>query len=150
MLPAFKTLLTALVAAALAVAGFLTWMAINGMSQLATQADKVYVAKDVTADILPPPLYLIEARLVASQALDGYIDAATLRREVERLASEYKARVAHWQAARAGEIAAASRAQASSVGQIERAITDIDRTTQETAARYRTRQRNGAALPAAA
>lgn len=96
MLPAFKTLLTALVAAALAVAGFLTWMAINGMNQLASQADKVYVAKDVTADILPPPLYLIEARLVASQGLEGYSDAATVRREIERLAAEYDARVAHW------------------------------------------------------
>jgi methyl-accepting chemotaxis protein len=72
------------------------------------------------------------------------------------------------------EIADANREQASGVGQIERAITDIDRTTQETAAlmeeasaaaqalldqaaaltdavaRYRTRQRGGAALPAAA
>lgn len=93
---AFRTLLTALVAAALLVAGFLTWMAVSGLNQLAAQADKVYVAKDVTADILPPPLYLIEARLVASQALDGYLDAATARRDIERLAAEYEARVSHW------------------------------------------------------
>lgn len=96
---AFRTLLTALVAAALLVAGFLTWMAVSGLNQLAAQADKVYVAKDVTADILPPPLYLIEARLVASQALDGYLDAATARRDIERLAAEYAARVSHWTAA---------------------------------------------------
>jgi methyl-accepting chemotaxis protein len=98
MLPAFRTLLTALVVAALAVAGFLTWTAVTGLAQLAAQANKVYVAKDVTADILPPPLYLIEARLVASQALDGYVDIATARRQLERLATEYDARVQHWMA----------------------------------------------------
>ena len=30
-------------------------------------ATQTFVAKDVTADILPPPLYLIEMRLVLSQ-----------------------------------------------------------------------------------
>jgi methyl-accepting chemotaxis protein len=98
MLPAFRTLLTALVVAALAVAGFLTWTAVSGLAQLAAQANKVYVAKDVTADILPPPMYLIEARLVASQAIDGYMDAQSARREIERLAAEYAARVQHWSA----------------------------------------------------
>ena len=33
--------------------------------------DKVFVAKDLTADILPPPLYPIEMRLVLSQAIEG-------------------------------------------------------------------------------
>ena len=37
--------------------------------QLAHSSQKAFVAKDVVADILPPPTYLIEARLVLSQAL---------------------------------------------------------------------------------
>jgi hypothetical protein len=92
----FRSLLIALVASALAVAGFLSWTALRGLGVLGEHAGKVYVAKDVTADILPPPLYLIEARLVASQALEGYIDADTARRELERLKAEYEARAAYW------------------------------------------------------
>ena len=34
-------------------------------------ASEVFVSKDVVADILPPPMYLIEMRLVLSQALEG-------------------------------------------------------------------------------
>jgi methyl-accepting chemotaxis protein len=92
----FRSLLIALVAAAMAVAGFLTWTALRGLGVLGDHANRVYVAKDVTADILPPPMYLIEARLVASQALEGYIDADTARREFGRLKAEYDARAAYW------------------------------------------------------
>jgi methyl-accepting chemotaxis protein len=92
----FRSLLIALVAAALAVAGFLTWTALRGLGALGERAAQVYVAKDVTADILPPPLYLIEARLVASQALEGYLDADVARREILRLKEEYAARAAYW------------------------------------------------------
>ena len=96
MLRSFRFLLLALVLAALAVAGFLTMTALNGLGSLAAQADRVYVAKDVTADILPPPMYLIEARLVASQALDGYLEPVDARREIERLAGEYRTRAGYW------------------------------------------------------
>jgi methyl-accepting chemotaxis protein len=92
----FRSLLVALVAAAMSVAGFLTWTALRGLGALGDSAAQVYVAKDVTADILPPPLYLIEARLVASQALEGYVDAATAGREIGRLKAEYAARAAYW------------------------------------------------------
>ena len=94
----FRSMLLALVAAAMAVAGFLSWTALRGLGDLEASASQVYVAKDVTADILPPPLYLIEARLVASQALEGYLDAASAQRELARLKAEYDARAAHWSA----------------------------------------------------
>lgn len=61
-------------------------------------AHKAYAAKDVTADILPPPMYLIEMRLHLSQVLDGTASVDELAREVDRLESEYKARVAYWKA----------------------------------------------------
>ena len=61
-------------------------------------ATEVFVSKDVVADILPPPLYLIEMRLVLSQAVEGSMDAAEARKQFDRLAGEYQARVAHWQA----------------------------------------------------
>jgi methyl-accepting chemotaxis protein-1 (serine sensor receptor) len=62
----------------------------------AQQADAVFVAKDVVADILPPPLYLIELRLVLSQAVEGTIDVAEARKQAERLTGEYQARVDYW------------------------------------------------------
>ncbi len=63
------------------------------MSQNATE---VFVAKDVVADILPPPMYLIELRLVLSQAVEGTLDVAEAKKQVDRLVSEYGQRVAYW------------------------------------------------------
>ncbi len=53
-------------------------------------------AKDVVADILPPPMYLIEARLVLSLAADGTLAPAEAARQWQRLHDEYRARVDHW------------------------------------------------------
>jgi methyl-accepting chemotaxis protein len=60
-------------------------------------AQQAFVAKDVTADILPPPLYLIELRLVLSQAAEGSLTPAKAQDEFGRLQKEYLARVTHWQ-----------------------------------------------------
>lgn len=54
-------------------------------------------AKDIGADVLPPPLYLIELRLVLAMAADGSMPLPQARQEQERLVKEYKDRVAHWQ-----------------------------------------------------
>jgi methyl-accepting chemotaxis protein len=59
-------------------------------------AQEVFVSKDVVADILPPPMYLIELRLVLSQAVEGTLPAAEAQQQVARLAGEYQARVDHW------------------------------------------------------
>ncbi|MDZ7858427.1 methyl-accepting chemotaxis protein [Sphaerotilus sp.] len=67
-------------------------------NRLADNSETAFVAKDVVADILPPPMYLIEMRLVVSQALEGSLDAPKALQEVNRLESEYQARVAHWRA----------------------------------------------------
>lgn len=67
-------------------------------NRLSDNSETAFVAKDVVADILPPPMYLIEMRLVLSQALEGSLDAPKALKEVERLESEYQARVAYWRA----------------------------------------------------
>lgn len=60
------------------------------------RALEVFVAKDVVADILPPPMYLIEMRLLLSQALEGTLPASEVVANFERLSTEYETRVAHW------------------------------------------------------
>ena len=58
--------------------------------------DRGMTAKDVVADILPPPMYLIELRLVLGMAADGSLSVAEAQKESERLAGEYQQRVEHW------------------------------------------------------
>ncbi len=67
-------------------------------SRLSQASQRAFVAKDVVADILPPPMYLIEMRLLLSQALEGRLDTAQAKSELARLDKEYQARVRHWQA----------------------------------------------------
>ena len=59
-------------------------------------ANQTFVAKDLTADILPPPLYLIEMRLVLSQAAEGTLAPDAALSEFKRLQGEYQARVKYW------------------------------------------------------
>ncbi|RTL41590.1 MAG: HAMP domain-containing protein [Burkholderiales bacterium] len=65
-------------------------------SRITTLGERVIESKDVVADVLPPPLYLIEARLVVSQAIDGSMSPAEARRELQRLSAEHDAREAYW------------------------------------------------------
>lgn len=66
--------------------------------RLTQLSERVFVSKDVVADILPPPMYLIELRLVASQLVDGTLSAGEAQAEIKRLGDEYAARVQHWRA----------------------------------------------------
>ena len=67
-----------------------------GFNRLNAIANQTFVAKDVVADILPPPMYLIELRLVLSQAVEGTMPVADAQKQVERLVGDYEARVAYW------------------------------------------------------
>ncbi len=64
--------------------------------RMTQNANDVFVAKDVVADILPPPMYLIELRLVLSQAVEGTLDGGEAKTQFDRLVSEYGQRVEHW------------------------------------------------------
>lgn len=80
------------VLAAMLVLGIALW----SFQELDRNAREAMVAKDVVADILPPPMYLVEMRLVLSQAVERTLTSDAAGKEVERLAQEYLARVSHW------------------------------------------------------
>lgn len=83
---------------------FLILTALIGLaliSQLRIGSDRyqtIINGKDLLADILPPPLYLIETRLVASRLADEPKgpEAAENRETLARLESEFQARVKYW------------------------------------------------------
>ncbi len=69
---------------------------LTSATKLGDISGRVFVAKDVVADILPPPMYLIEMRLVISRMFEKNLDPAGAKKEVERLEGEYEARVDYW------------------------------------------------------
>ncbi|MDT9000550.1 methyl-accepting chemotaxis protein [Paucibacter sp. APW11] len=88
--------------AGLALAGIIASLvlliqALWSYQALKLQAEQAFVAKDLVADILPPPLYLIELRLVLSETVEGTLSPAEGQAAFERLAADYQARVNYWQ-----------------------------------------------------
>ncbi|PLK68802.1 methyl-accepting chemotaxis protein [Rhizobium sp. TH135] len=53
--------------------------------------------KDLVADILPPPLYVVEAYMLASEAVLHPEKADAVVAKIERLAADYQARREYWQ-----------------------------------------------------
>jgi methyl-accepting chemotaxis protein len=80
-------------AAAALVILFLSLSAFGTLQGSATQA---LMAKDVVADILPPPLYLIEMRLVVSQAVEQTLTPEEATGRWRKLAADYQERAAYW------------------------------------------------------
>jgi methyl-accepting chemotaxis protein len=66
-------------------------------SSLTDSAQKAFVGKDLVADIHPPPLYLVEMRLVLSQAVEGTMSIEEATSNYNRLVGEYKGRVEYWE-----------------------------------------------------
>jgi hypothetical protein len=95
-LRSFKTLLALLLTGALAVAVLLTFTSMSALRSLGDEAQRVYAAQSLTADILPPPMYLIELRLLASQAREGLIDPSAAHSQARRLRQEYEERAHYW------------------------------------------------------
>jgi methyl-accepting chemotaxis protein len=93
-----RHVLTSLMISGVVAAGLLTAASLWGEHRSAVAVERALVAKDVTADILPPPMYLIELRLVLSQAIEGTMAPARAQSEAARLEKEYTARVEYWQA----------------------------------------------------
>lgn len=65
-------------------------------SRLTDLAERVFVTKDVVADILPPPMYLIEANLAVALMLDKVKSAAETSKELDRIETAYAERVKYW------------------------------------------------------
>jgi methyl-accepting chemotaxis protein len=75
-----------------------SWKAISSQRIGGPLYDEIVAGKDLTADILPPPMYVIETYLDAQTA---YLtktpdEIAEASREIERLSSEYDARLVYW------------------------------------------------------
>lgn len=59
--------------------------------------DDIVDGKDLVADILPPPLYLVEAYMLTSEAVLDPSKAAQTSTKIAALASEYEMRRQYWQ-----------------------------------------------------
>jgi len=92
-----RAMLTAFTMAALAAIAVVGAVSLWGAHKADLAATQTFVAKDVTADILPPPMYLIEMRLVLSQGVEGTLPLNQVGSEFKRLQGEYLARVKYWQ-----------------------------------------------------
>jgi methyl-accepting chemotaxis protein len=75
-----------------------SWKAISSQRIGGPLYDQIVAGKDLTADILPPPMYVIETYLDAQTAyLTRTPDQiANASREIERLSGEYDARLVYW------------------------------------------------------
>lgn len=91
-----RQILRLLIVSGILTAGILTGVSLWGAHRSGLAAQRTFVAKDVTADVLPPPMYLIELRLLVSQAIEGTMPVETATKEAQRLENEYSARVAYW------------------------------------------------------
>ena len=91
-----RSLLLLLILSGLLASGVLTATSMWGDAGTTDAAQRALVSKDVTADILPPPLYLIELRLVLSEAVEGTMPLPAAQAEAARLEKEYGERVAYW------------------------------------------------------
>jgi methyl-accepting chemotaxis protein len=90
--------LAALISSGIVAASALAAVSMWGSWSAGAAAERAFVSKDVTADILPPPLYLIELRLVLSQAVEGSLPPDKAQAEATRLEKEYRERVDYWKA----------------------------------------------------
>lgn len=64
-----------------------------GISAESESAERMGAGKDVVADILPPPLYLVEAQLKAHElARAPQREAAAMASELKRLHADYETR----------------------------------------------------------
>ena len=75
-----------------------SWIAIETVRVGGPLYSKIVAGKDLTADILPPPLYIIDGYLDAklTYAAAGSADLKTAARELARHRAEYDTRLAYW------------------------------------------------------
>ncbi|MDL5031663.1 methyl-accepting chemotaxis protein [Pelomonas sp. APW6] len=86
-----------LIAANVLTTVLLLTLAVTSFQALRGDAERTFVAKDVVADILPPPLYLIELRLVLSEAVEGSLSLGEARAALTQLGKDYTTRTQYWE-----------------------------------------------------
>lgn len=70
--------------------------ALWSFGSLDDSARRAMVGKDVVADVLPPPMYLIELRLALSRVVEQSMTPEEALEEVRRLENAYQERVRYW------------------------------------------------------
>jgi methyl-accepting chemotaxis protein I, serine sensor receptor len=69
-------------------------------------SQQVFDSKDLVADILPPPLYLVGARLTLSRVLEGTMSVEEGVRQAANARKEYQQRFDFWRTAPASDVQA--------------------------------------------
>ncbi len=93
------TLLASLGVAGLVIFGTITWQTLERVKVNGPYYQRIVQGKDVIADVLPPPEYIIETYLVVLQMLNTTDPAelAQLAERTEALRTDYDTRHAFWQ-----------------------------------------------------
>ncbi|MBI1244510.1 MAG: HAMP domain-containing protein [Alphaproteobacteria bacterium] len=92
------SLVAALVLGGIAVAIAIGAVALGELKVGGRVYRQIVLGKDMVADILPPPEYIIESYLEATLALQEPANAAKHRDRLKKLRAEYDERRAYWQA----------------------------------------------------
>jgi methyl-accepting chemotaxis protein-1 (serine sensor receptor) len=98
MLSSLRWSLVTLAAVGIVATLLLGLQSLWSQDRVGDSASAAFIAKDVVADILPPPMYLIEMRLILSEAVEATIEPTEASAQLEKLAVDYEKRVAHWRA----------------------------------------------------
>ena len=82
------------------VFGGWSWRALEELRIEGPTYERIVESKDLVADILPPPGFIIESYLVAQEMASGTatLGADQLATKLSRLRGEYETRFEHWQA----------------------------------------------------
>ncbi len=87
-----------LIIAVLALAGA-AWVAMDHVRIGSAAYDEIRQQLDLTADVLPPPLYLVEAHLQSMELTNDPGALAEVQPKLDALHKAYDQRMAHWKAA---------------------------------------------------
>ncbi len=101
-MPTLRKNLSLLVMAGLTACTLVAAVGVVGDLKTNDVVQRELMANVVTADILPPPLYLVELRLVLGMAVDGTLPVAQAKAEAERLTKEYNDRIEFYK--KAGDV----------------------------------------------
>lgn len=74
----------------------IAWVALEQVRIGSPAYQRIADSKDLTADILPPPLYLIEANLVVQNLETRFSDLPQAKAKLSSLHHDYNSRVAFW------------------------------------------------------
>ena len=89
--------LFALIVAGFAVYGFWSFRTLNELKVNGPTYQRIVQGKDLIADILPPPEYIIESYLVSLQAISASgPERKALLADLDRLRADYATRRAYW------------------------------------------------------